>query len=80
MQGDTYHDGIVLTDPVVCSRDQRFGPSDLGPAGISTFIARHKCTQFCKQEWSTPANPVASFPRAQGTSMVARDGKIMGSR
>ncbi|KAF9171151.1 hypothetical protein BGX20_008052, partial [Mortierella sp. AD010] len=41
LQGGVYSDGVVLTDPVVMSRNQRFGPTDLGGEGIDSFFSRH---------------------------------------
>lgn len=71
IQGGVYSDGVVLTDPVVLSRDLVYGPTDLGPAGISTFFSRHVCNQFCRAGWTRPRSTVAHFPAVQGTSMVA---------
>jgi hypothetical protein len=34
LQGGVYSDGVVLTDPVVMSRDNSLGPTDLGPPGL----------------------------------------------
>ena len=31
--GGIYQDGAILTDPVVQSQNERFGPTDLGNAG-----------------------------------------------
>ena len=33
--------GVVLTDPVILSRTQSYGVTDLGPDGITTFFSRH---------------------------------------
>lgn len=43
--------GVILTDPVILSRDREFGVTDLGAEGISTFFARHRCTKFCREHW-----------------------------
>jgi hypothetical protein len=69
LQGGIYRDGVVLTDPVVCSRTRRFGPPDLGDAGMSTFFARHRCGRFCARAWSRPRNRNVYFPETSGTSM-----------
>jgi hypothetical protein len=70
LQGGVYSDGIVLTDPVVLSRNHSFGPTDLGPDGITTFFSRHVCSRYCKSNWTRPRSTAAHFPLSQGTSMV----------
>ena len=54
LQGGIYHDGAVLTDPVILSRKKLYGPTDLGPTGISSFFSRHVCNEFCRSHWSKP--------------------------
>ncbi|XP_075260185.1 myosin heavy chain kinase D-like [Convolutriloba macropyga] len=54
LQGVRNDDHYYLTDPAICSRDQLYGPTDLGTAGIANFFARHHCTAICK-----------SFPRPE---------------
>jgi Alpha-kinase family len=36
-----------LTDPAVCSRTKKYGPTDLGEKGIESVFANHQCNQFC---------------------------------
>lgn len=69
LQGGIYRNGIVLTDPVICSRNRRFGPPDLGLKGFSTFFARHRCNDYCGKTWSRPKDTAQYFPQAQGTTM-----------
>lgn len=38
LQGGIYRDGFIITDPVIMSINQAFGPTDLGSKGISTFL------------------------------------------
>ena len=45
LQGGIYEDAIVLTDPVILSRNRRFGVTDLGPDGISSFFSSHRCNE-----------------------------------
>eukprot|EP00961_Rhodomonas_salina_P113891 1531860-Rhodomonas_salina.3 len=71
LQGGVYSDGVVLTDPVILSRNKEFGVTDLGPEGISSFFSRHTCNEFCKAQWSKPRDAVPYFPAQMGTSMVA---------
>ena len=72
LQGGIWPDGggVVLTDPVILSRTREFGVTDLGPEGISTFFARHKCNKFCKSEWTKPKETQIHFKPSLGTTMV----------
>ena len=70
LQGGIYRDGVVLTDPVIMSRRKEYGPTDLGPEGISTFFARHECNQYCRSEWTSPRNRDVYFDYRKGTSMI----------
>ena len=69
LQGGVYSDGAVLTDPVIMSATQTYGPTDLGAKGISTFFAHHECNEFCRSEWSQPRNQTAYYRARAGTSM-----------
>jgi hypothetical protein len=71
LQGGVYSDGVVLTDPVVMSRDRRFGVTDLGPEGISSFFSRYTRNEFCRNHWKLPADRTSYFRPTQGTSMMA---------
>ena len=70
LQGGLYRDYVVLTDPVVLSRNQRFGPSDLGPKGMSTFFHHHRCNRFCHANWTQPRDQNNYFQRTASTTMV----------
>jgi len=70
LQGGIYHDGAVLTDPVILSRKKLYGPTDLGPTGISSFFSRHVCNEFCRSHWSKPKDQLPYHAAQQGTSMV----------
>lgn len=65
--------GAIITDPVILSTTVgAFGVTDLGPAGIASFFARHVCGCFCRDEWALPrATPTRGrlFPMVQGTTM-----------
>jgi hypothetical protein len=72
LQGGVYSDSVVLTDPVIISTtENQFGPTDLGPLGISNFFAKHRCNRFCSSHWSKPLLAVHYFAEQEGTSMVA---------
>jgi hypothetical protein len=67
-----------LTDPAICSRQRRYGPTDLGEKGIESFFANHVCNEFCshfgrskKKRWSRPKQPEQWFPLSEGTSMLS---------
>lgn len=70
LQGGFYADGVVLTDPAVLSRNKSFGVTDLGPTGISTFFSQHRCNEFCRADWTKPADQRRYHNVTQGTSMV----------
>jgi hypothetical protein len=70
LQGGIYGDGVVLTDPVILSRGNMYGVTDLGPPGISTFFSNHVCNEFCKGNWSRPADQSRYFRPQAGTSMI----------
>jgi hypothetical protein len=61
--------GFIVTDPVIMSNSRDYGPSDLGAEGISTFFARHSCTQYCGIQWSRPRDTRTYFKMQRGSSM-----------
>lgn len=57
MIGGVYKDYIIITDPVLHSSDRRFGITDLGPTGITTFFSNHKCSPHCAaNSWYKPVD------------------------
>ncbi len=70
LQGGIYRDGFIITDPVIMSRNREYGPTDLGPEGISTFFSRHQCNQYCRSNWLTPHDQSCYFKVQKGSSMV----------
>ncbi|KAI0188911.1 kinase-like domain-containing protein [Xylaria flabelliformis] len=73
LQGGCYQDGYILSDPVIMSPLQTYGPTDLGPDGIRSFFHRHRCGRFCKRDWLKPGRQnTPLFPMTRGTTMVAR--------
>ena len=81
VQGAVYKDCVVLTDPAINSTERRYGPTDLGRAGMSTFFHMHRCNHFCREEWRQPVETAQELPVRYGTSMVEADGKwIMPTR
>lgn len=73
LQGGVNRDGAILTDPVILSQTPgRFGPTDLGDDGISTFFLRHTCNKYCSGKgWMRPRKQRAFFAACKGTSMQA---------
>jgi hypothetical protein len=69
LQGGIYRDGVILTDPVVHSRRRVFGPTDLGPQGMSSFFARHRCNRYCRSNWTRPRDTNIYHKETSGTSM-----------
>ncbi|KAK4149181.1 kinase-like domain-containing protein [Chaetomidium leptoderma] len=72
LQGGIYQQEIVLSDPVILSQTREYGVTDLGPDGISSFFSQHSCNNFCRSNWTKPANPRQYFNPTQSTSMIAR--------
>ena len=70
LQGGIYKDGFIITDPVIMSTTQEYGPTDLGSEGISTFFARHKCNKFCNNQWVMPRDKKVYFKVQNGSAMV----------
>jgi hypothetical protein len=70
LQGGVYSDGVVLSDPVILSRQRIYGLTDLGPKGISTFFSRHVCNEYCKSTWQKPRECIAYFEEQEGSSMI----------
>jgi hypothetical protein len=62
--------GIVITDPVILSKNREYGLTDLGPEGISTFFARHKCNKYCRAHWRLPGNVQQHLRGVPGTTML----------
>lgn len=70
LQGGVYSDGFVITDPVIMSMDQNYGPTDLGPEGISCFFSRHVCNDYCQSNWLEPLEQQPYFRCQAGTTMM----------
>ncbi|KAI0478318.1 kinase-like domain-containing protein [Xylaria cf. heliscus] len=72
LQGGSYRNGYILSDPVIMSQRQTYGPTDLGQDGIRSFFHRHRCGRYCKGEWQKPrAQGTPLIPMRQGTTMTA---------
>jgi hypothetical protein len=70
LQGGIYNGGVVLTDPVILSRNKSYGITDLGPTGISSFFSNHRCNEYCRSQWSMPADQSRYHQIQKGTSMM----------
>jgi hypothetical protein len=69
LQGGVYKNGVVLTDPVIMSKTREYGPTDLGPRGISSFFSSHVCSDYCRKDWRRPSDQTRYYPRTSHTSM-----------
>ncbi|KAK0646915.1 kinase-like domain-containing protein [Cercophora newfieldiana] len=70
IQGGIYQHEVVLSDPVILSRNREYGVTDLGPEAISSFFSTHDCNAYCRPNWTLPANPVRYFQPKMGTTML----------
>ena len=61
LQGGVAENRVVLTDPVVLSRTNNFGKTDLGHRGIDNFFSTHICNKFCRPFWKRPRNAMRYF-------------------
>lgn len=70
LQGGIYQHEAVLSDPVILSRNREYGVTDLGSGGISSFFSQHDCNDYCRPNWTQPANPILRFNPVRGTTMI----------
>lgn len=71
LQGGVRRDCIILSDPVILSKNRDFGSTDLGPKGIESFFRRHKCTEYCERDWLKPDRKAKHFPAVRHTIRLA---------
>ena len=69
LQGGIYKNGFIITDPVIMSTTEDYGPTDLAE-GISTFFARHKCNKFCNKQRVMPHDKKVYFKVQKGSAMA----------
>ncbi|KAL1990248.1 hypothetical protein VTN49DRAFT_6087 [Thermomyces lanuginosus] len=72
LQGGVYRREVILSDPVILSRTREFGVTDLGANGISSFFSQHECNDYCRPNWTQPAQPRQYFNPIPGTTMIRR--------
>ncbi|KAI8961289.1 kinase-like protein [Daldinia sp. FL1419] len=70
LQGGIYQREVVLSDPVILSRNRDYGVTDLGPDGISSFFSQHRCNDYCRPHWTMPSNPTQIYRPVRGTTML----------
>eukprot|EP00581_Thalassiosira_minuscula_P005645 CAMPEP_0183738648 /NCGR_PEP_ID=MMETSP0737-20130205/55126_1 /TAXON_ID=385413 /ORGANISM="Thalassiosira miniscula, Strain CCMP1093" /LENGTH=396 /DNA_ID=CAMNT_0025973233 /DNA_START=12 /DNA_END=1202 /DNA_ORIENTATION=- len=68
LQGGLVGNTYTLTDILINSRDKRFGVTDLGVAGIETFLSQHHCNQFCCSKWRGWKGAQARIPVKMGST------------
>jgi hypothetical protein len=70
LQGGIDHLGPVLTDPAVHSQNRRFGVTDLGRQGMSSFFSEHVCNSYCQSSWTKPRDTHKYYSACCKTTMV----------
>ncbi|KAK4213187.1 kinase-like domain-containing protein [Rhypophila decipiens] len=70
LQGGIYQQHVVLSHPVILSRNREYGVTDLGPDGISTFFSQHRSNLFCRSDWTAPVAPRQILRVVPGTTMM----------
>uniref|UniRef100_A0A7S1F2U9 Alpha-type protein kinase domain-containing protein n=1 Tax=Noctiluca scintillans TaxID=2966 RepID=A0A7S1F2U9_NOCSC len=70
LQGAVENEVVVLTDPVLNSRDRLYGPTDLGPKGIDNFFHHHVCNSWCDSGWKKPTDTARHFNPVKSTKMI----------
>ncbi|KAI0128230.1 kinase-like protein [Hypoxylon sp. NC0597] len=70
LQGGIYQHEVVLSDPVILSRNRDYGVTDLGPDGIRSFFSQHRCNNYCRSNWTKPMNAAPIFRPVAGTTMM----------
>ncbi|KAL2064185.1 hypothetical protein VTL71DRAFT_4679 [Oculimacula yallundae] len=81
LQGGIYQDDFILSDPMIMSQTQEYGPSDLGIDGINSFFIRHRCGFFCSRQWKKPTiTGPAVIPMRQGSSMISSQSSSLFTR
>ncbi len=73
MQGGIYQYELVLSDPVILSQTRKYGVTDLGRDGITSFFSQHTCNRYCRRKWINPTNPRRHFAPVAGTTMMRRN-------
>ena len=64
LQGVWKPDGFLLTDPVIMSLSNSFGPTDTGAEGMIMFFNQHKCNNYCQSlPRPTPSDFINSVPQ-----------------
>lgn len=75
LQGGIRSSFVILTDPAILSRNLEFGPTDLGPRGMSSFFGAHVCNKFCHRDWLKPKNPPQYHEPVEGSSVLVMNGE-----
>ncbi|EQK99171.1 hypothetical protein G6O67_007784 [Ophiocordyceps sinensis] len=70
LQGGRYQSSIIITDPVILSRNREFGVTDLGQQGIDNFFSLHECNKYCRKEWAMPFPTVQTITSSSKTTFM----------
>ena len=73
VQGGIFHDCVVLTDPVINSCARSYGPTDLGPEGISSFFPQYRLNNYSRSHWARPRQATPYHRPTRGTTLQGRD-------
>merc|ERR1712048_573777 len=66
LQGGSYGDKYILTDPAILSNSEEggiYGKTDLGLNGQHTFFSQHICGDLCKRDKSGKLRSWAELPK-----------------
>jgi hypothetical protein len=70
LQGGVYDDAVVITDPVIMSKEEIYGVTDLGLKGTRSFFSQHECNEYCSTKWRRPSKEKCYFNPQAGTVML----------
>ena len=80
LQGVWKQDGFVLTDPVIMSLNNSYGPTDTGTEGMVMFFYKHQCNSYCQHLPKPATNDFVSYiPRYQLATCLSNLQQLQGA-
>ena len=80
LQGVWKQDGFVLTDPVIMSLNNSYGPTDTGAEGMVMFFYNHQCNSFCQHLPKLAVSDFVSYvPRYQLVTCLSKLEQLQGA-
>ena len=80
LQGVLKPDGFVLTDPVMMSLSNSYGPTDTGAEGMIMFFYKHQCNSYCQSlPRPKPADFISSVPQHELRECLGRLAQLQAS-